>query len=67
MNLILSGVLAFPLVCLALLTLLALLGLLTLAAALRGVGAIRASVLGKGGRGMVDDGGRIRGADPLDY
>ena len=47
MHLFLSGVLAFALVCLALLTFLALLGVLVLGGTLRGVGAIRDS-LGKG-------------------
>ena len=56
MNLLLLGVLAFPLGCLAILTFLALLGVMMLAGALRGLGAIRAS-LGKAGRGLADDGG----------
>ena len=66
MKLLLLVVLAFPLGCLALVTFLALLGVLTLAGALRGVGAIRASV-GKAGRGLADDGGNVRAANPLDY
>ena len=49
MKLLLLVVLAFPLGCLALVTLLALLGVLALAGALRGVGAIRAS-MGNGAR-----------------
>jgi hypothetical protein len=59
-------VLAFPLGCLALLTFLALLSVLALGGALRGVGAVRASV-GKGSRGLVDDGGRVHATNPLNY
>jgi hypothetical protein len=66
MHLFLSVVLALPLVCLALLTFLALLGVLALGGAVRGVGAIRGSV-GKGRRGLVEDGGGVRAANPLDY
>jgi hypothetical protein len=59
MHLFLSVVLAFPLVCLALLTFLALLGVLALAGALRGIAAIRASVA-TAGRGL----GRLRQSGP---
>jgi hypothetical protein len=55
MNLLLLGVLAFALGCLAILTFLAMLGVMMLAGALRGFGAIRASV-GKAGRGLTDVG-----------
>ena len=59
MKLLLLVVLAFPLGCLALVTLLALLGVLALGGALRGVGAIRAGV-GATGRELVGGDRQVR-------